>query len=160
MNYPQTERITMDITIVKISILFISVILLIFSCVRLYHWRKSAFDSTNAYLRNLRYIQPGEKVCIQAPDAPGIQYIRSEKSSKAMVYWEYCYTVGGIAYCKSYFHEDDGAKLPSKIRIHYHRKNPNMIYRDGTARDGVIVSAASMILGAFLLLAVVASYIW
>lgn len=70
------------ITIVKISVFFVSIIVLSFSFIRLYRWRKSAFDSTNAYLRNLRYIQPGEKVCIQAPDNPRIQYIRSEKSSK------------------------------------------------------------------------------
>ena len=73
------------ITIVKISVFFVSIIVLSFSFIRLYRWRKSAFDSTNAYLRNLRYIQPGEKVCIQAPDNPRIQYIRSEKSSKTMV---------------------------------------------------------------------------
>ena len=147
------------ITIVKISVFFMSIIVLSFSFIRLYRWRKSAFDSTNAYLRNLRYIQPGEKVCIQAPDNPGIQYIRSEKSSKTMVYWEYCYTVEGIQYCKSYFYEDDAAKLPSKIRIHYNRKNPKTMYRDGEVRDGVIVSVASIILGTLFLLLVVASYI-
>ena len=147
------------ITIVKIAALFVSVILLLSSFIRLYRWRKSAFDSTNAYLRNLRYIQPGEKVCIQAPDEPGVQYVRSEKSSKTMVYWEYCYTVEGIQYCKSYFYEDDEAKLPSKITIHYSKKNPRIIYRDGAVRDGVIISVASIVLGALLLLAVVASYI-
>ena len=89
------------ITIVKIAVLFVSVILLVSSFIRLYRWRKSAFDSTSAYLKNLRYIQPGEKVCIPAPDKPGIQYVRSEKSSKTMVYWEYCYAVEGIQYCKS-----------------------------------------------------------
>ena len=78
------------ITIVKIAVLFVSVILLVSSFIRLYRWRKSAFDSTNAYLRTLRHFQPGEKVCIQAPDEPGIQYVRSEKSPKTMVYWEYC----------------------------------------------------------------------
>ena len=147
------------ITIVKIAALFISVILLLSSFIRLYRWRKSAFDSTNAYLKNLRYIQPGEKVCIQAPDEPGVQYVRSEKSSKTMVYWEYYYTVEGIQYCKSYFYEDDEAKLPSKITIHYSKKNPRIIYRDGAVRDGVIISVASIVLGALLLLAVVASYI-
>lgn len=147
------------ITIMKISVFFVSIIVLSFSFIRLYRWRKSAFDSTNVYLRNLRYIQPGEKVCIQAPDNPRIQYIRSEKSSKTMVYWEYCYTVEGIQYCKSYFYEDDAAKLPSKIRIHYNRKNPKTMYRDGEARDGVIVSVASIILGTLFLLLLVASYI-
>ena len=147
------------ITIVKIAALFVSVILLLSSFIRLYRWRKSAFDSTNAYLKNLRYIQPGEKVCIQAPDEPGVQYVRSEKSSKTMVYWEYYYTVEGIQYCKSYFYEDDEAKLPSKITIHYSKKNPRIIYRDGAVRDGVIISVASIVLGALLLLAVVASYI-
>ena len=147
------------ITIVKIAALFVSVILLLSSFIRLYRWRKSAFDSTNAYLRNLKYFQPGEKVCIQAPDEPGIQYVRSEKSSKTMVYWEYCYTVEGIQYSKSYFHEDDGAKLPSKVRIHYSKNNPRIMYREGAVRDGVIISVASIVLGALLLLAVVASYI-
>ena len=147
------------ITIVKIAALFVSVILLLSSFIRLYRWRKSAFDSTNAYLKNLRYIQPGEKVCIQAPDEPGVQYVRSEKSSKTMVYWEYYYTVEGIQYCKSYFYEDDEAKLPSKITIHYSKKNHRIIYRDGAVRDGVIISVASIVLGALLLLAVVASYI-
>ena len=148
------------ITIIKILCLFLSMILLVFSCVRLYRWRKSAFDSTTAYLRNLWYIPPGEKVCIQAPDEPGIQYVRSEKSSKTMVYWEYCYTVGGIQYCKSYFYEDDESKLPSKIRIHYNRKNPKIMYREGAVRDGVIISLASIILGTLFLFAVVGSYIW
>ena len=147
------------ITIVKIAALFVSVILLLSSFIRLYRWRKSAFDSTNAYLKNLRYIQPGEKVCIQAPDEPGIQYVRSEKSSKTMVYWEYCYTVEGIQYSKSYFHEDDGAKLPSKVRIHYNKNNPRIMYREGAVRDGVIVSVASIILGTLFLFAVVVSYI-
>ena len=147
------------ITIVKIAVLFVSVILLVSSFIRLYRWRKSAFDSTSAYLKNLRYIQPGEKVCIPAPDKPGIQYVRSEKSSKTMVYWEYCYTVEGTQYCKSYFNEDDGAKLPSKIRIHYSKKNPKIMYRDGAVRDGVMISVASIILGTLLLFAVVVSYI-
>lgn len=77
-----------------------------------------------------------------------------------MVYWEYCYTVEGIPYCKSYFHEDDGDKLPTKIRIHYNKKNPKIMYREGAVRDGVLVSVASIILGAFLLFAMAASYIW
>ena len=147
------------ITIVKIAVLFVSVFLLVSSFIRLYRWRKSAFDSTTAYLRNLRYIQPGEKVCIPAPDKPGVQYVRSEKSSKTMVYWEYCYAVEGIQYCTSYFNEDDGAKLPSKIRIHYSKKNPKIMYRDGAVRDGVMISVASIILGTLLLFAVVVSYI-
>lgn len=148
------------ITIVKISILFVSIILLVSSCIRLYHWRQSVFCSTNAYLRNLRYIHPGEKVCIQAPDEPGIQYVRSDKSSKTMVYWEYCYTVEGIQYCKSYFYEDDEEKLPSKIKIYYNRDNPKIMYREGAVRDGVIVPVVSIILGALLLFAIIASYIW
>ena len=147
------------ITIVKIAVLFVSVFLLVSSLIRLYRWRKSAFDSTTAYLRNFRYIQPGEKVCIQAPDKPGVQYVRSEKSSKKMVYWEYCYAVEGIQYCKSYFNEDDEAKLPSKIRIHYSKKNPKIMYRDGSVRDGAVISVASIILGTLLLFAVVVSYI-
>ena len=98
-------------------------------------------------------------MCIQAPDEPGLQYVRSDKSSKTMVYWEYCYTVEEIQYCKSYFHEDDETKLPTKIRIHYNRKRPKLMYREGTLRDGVIISAVSIILGTFFLLAVVASYI-
>lgn len=147
------------ITIVKIAVLFVSVILLVSSFIRLYRWRKSAFDSTSAYLRNLRYIQPGEKVCIPAPDKPGVQYVRSEKSSKTMVYWEYCYAVEGIQYCKSYFNEDDGAKLPSKIRIHYRKENPKIMYRDGAVRDGAVISVASIILGTLLLFSVVVSYI-
>ena len=147
------------ITIVEISVLFVSIILLISSFIRLYRWRKSAFDSTNAYLRNLRYILPGEKVCIQAPDKPGLQYVRSDKSSKTMVYWEYCYTVEGTQYCKSYFNEDDAAKLPSQIRIHYSKKKPKIMYREGAVRDGVVISVASIILATLFLLAVVASYI-
>ena len=98
-------------------------------------------------------------MCIQTPDEPGIQYVRNDKSSKTMVYWEYCYTVEGIQYSKSYFHEDDGAKLPSKVRIHYSKNNPRIMYREGAVRDGVIVSVASIILGSLLLFAVVASYI-
>jgi hypothetical protein len=148
------------ITIIKMMCLCVSIILLVSSCIRLYRWRKSAFDSTTAYLRNLRYISPGEKECIQAPDEPEIQYVRSEKSSKTMVYWEYCYTVGGIQYCKSYFHKDDESKLPSKIKIHYNRKNPKIMYRESAVRDGVIISVFSIILGAIFLFAVVASYIW
>lgn len=148
------------ITIVKISVLFVSIILLASSFVILYRWRKSAFDSTNAYLRNLRYLQPGEKVCIQAPDKPGTRYIHTGKGSKPWVYWEYWYTVEGIPYCKSYFYEDNEDKLPSKIRIHYNRKNPKMMYREGAVRDGVIISVIFIILGAFFLFALAASYIW
>ena len=148
------------ITTVKIAVLFVSVILLVSSCIRLYRWRRSVFCSTNAYLRNLRYIQPGENVCIQAPDEPGIQYKRSDKSSKTMVYWEYCYTVEGIQYCKSYFNEDDEEKLPSRIKIFYNRDHPKIMYRAGAVRDGTIISVASIILGAILLFAVIASYIW
>jgi len=145
------------ITIIKILILSVSIILLISSCIRLYRWRKSAFDSTTAYLRNLRHIHPGEKVCIQAPDEPGLQYVCGAKSSKTMVYWEYCYTVEGIQYCKSYFYEEEETKLPSIIRVYYNRKNPKIMYREGAVRDGIIVSVASIILGALFLFAVVAS---
>ena len=98
-------------------------------------------------------------MCIQAPDEPRIQYVRSEKSPKTMVYWEYCYTVEGTQYCKSYFYEDDESNLPSRIRIYYNRKNPKMMYREGGVRDGVIVSVASIILGALLLFSLIASYI-
>lgn len=150
----------MTVIIVKISVLLVSIILLTSACVRLYRWRRSAFDSTNGYLRNLRYIHPGEKVCIQAPDEPGIKYVRSDKSLKTVVYWEYCYTVEGIQYRKSYFHEDDGDKLPSKTRIYYNRKNPKIMYREGEMRDGVVVSVLSIILGSFLLFAMIGSYIW
>ena len=146
------------ITIIRILILSVSIILLISSCMRLYRWRKSAFDSTTAYLRNLRHVQPGEKVCIQAPDEPGLQYVRSDKGSKTMVYWEYCYTVESIQYCKSYFYAEDETKLPPKIRVYYNKKNPKIMYREGAVRDGVIVSVASFILGALFLFAVVASY--
>ena len=148
------------ITIIKILFLFVSIILIVSSCIRLYRWRKSAFDSTTAYLRNLRHIPPGEKVCIQAPDEPGLQYVRSEKSSKAMVYWEYCYAVEGFQYCKSYFYEEDETKLPAKIRVYYNRKNPKIMYREGAVRDGVIVSVVSIILSAIFLFTVVVSYIW
>ena len=148
------------ITIIKILILSVSIILLGSSCIRLYRWRKSAFDSTTAYLRNLRYIPPGEKVCIQAPDEPGLQYVCSGKSSKTMVYWEYFYTVEGISYCKSYFYEEDETKLPSKISVYYNKKNPKIMYREGAVRDGVIISAASIVLSTIFLFAVVASYIW
>ena len=147
------------ITIVKIAVLFVSAILLVSSLIRLYRWRKSAFASTSAYLRSLQYIQPGEKVRIPAPDKPGVQYVHSEKSSKTMVYWEYCYTVEGTQYCKSYFNEDDAAKLPSQIRIHYSKKNPKIMYWEGAVRDGVVISVASIILATLFLLAVVASYI-
>jgi len=143
--------------IIKALFLFISVILFISSCITLYGWRKSAFTSTTAYLRNLRYIPPGEEVCIQAPDKPGLQYVHSDKSSKTMVYWEYCYTVEGIQYCKSYFYEEEETKLPSIIRVYYNRKNPKIMYREGAVRDGIIVSVASIILGALFLFAVVAS---
>lgn len=148
------------IAVLKALFLLASMVLLFSSCIRLYRWRKSAFDSTTAYLRNLRYIPPGEKVCIQAPDESGIQYVRSDKSSKTIVYWEYFYTVDGVQYCKSYFHDDDKTKLPSRIRIYYNRKAPKLMYREGELREGVIISAASIILGTLFLLAVVASYIW
>ena len=148
------------ITIIKILIFSVSIILLISSYIRLYRWRKSAFNSTIAYLRNLRHIPPGEKVCIQAPDEPGLQYVRSDKSPKAMVYWEYCYTVEGFQYCKSYFYEEDETKLPAKIRVYYNRKHPKIMYREGAVRDGVIISLASIILSTILLFAVVAPYIW
>ena len=148
------------ITILKVAALFVSVMLLVSSFIRLYRWRKSAFDSTDAYLRNLRYIQPGEKVCIQAPDEPGMQYVSNGRSSKTMVYWEYCYTVEGTQYCKSYFYEDDEDQLPSRIRVHYNRKNPKMMYQEGGVRDGVVVSVVSILLGGISLLAAIASYIW
>lgn len=148
------------ITIIKLLILFASVILIAFSCITLYRWRRTAFDSTTAYLRNLRYIHPGEKVCIQAPDKPELQYVRSDKSSKTMVYWEYCYTVGGVQYCKSYFHEDDETKLPLKIRIHYNRKTPGIMYREGAVRDGVIISVSLIVLSTLLVFLVAASYFW
>lgn len=148
------------ISIVKISVLCISIILIVPSCIGLYRWRKSAFDSAIAYLRNPRYFSPGEKVCIQVPDEPDMQYTRGAKYPYTVVYYEYCYTVEGISYCKSYFHEDNKAKLPSKTKIYYNRKNPKMMYREGKARDGVVVSVVLLLLGVFFLLAVVSSYIW
>lgn len=77
-----------------------------------------------------------------------------------MVYWEYCYTVEGIPYCKSYFYEDDGEKLPYKIKIYYNRKNPKIMYREGAMRDGVFMSALSIFLGSFLMFAVIAYYVF
>ena len=148
------------ISIVKIAVLCISTILIIASCIGLYRWRKSAFDSVIAYLKNLRYFPPGEKVCIQVSDEPDMKYTRGAKYPYTVVYYEYCYTVEGIPYFKSFFHEDNNAKLPSKTRIYYNRKNPKMMYREGKARDGVVVSVVVLLLGAFFLLAVVASYIW
>ena len=148
------------ISIVKIAVLCISIILIVASCIGLYRWRKSAFDSATACLRNLRYFPPGKKVCIQVPDEPNMQYTRGAKYPYTVVYYEYCYTVDGIPYCKSYFHEDNEAKLPTKTRIYYNRKNPKMMYREGKARDGAVVSVVLLLLGAFFLLAVVSSYIW
>lgn len=147
----------MFITIIKVSVFILTIILLVSSCVTLYRWRRSAFDSTNGYLKNLRYYYPGEKVCIQAPDEPGIQYVRSDKSLQTMVYWEYCYTVDGIQYCKSYFHEDDGDKLPSKIRIYYNRKKPKIMYREGATREGIIISGFTIFLGLFFLFVLIIS---
>ena len=117
------------ISIVKIAVLCISIILIVASCIGLYR-RFSPAIQTNARSDN--------------------EYNR---------YTQYCYTVEGIPYCKSYFHEDNEAKLPTKTRIYYNRKNPKMMYREGALRDGVIVSVASIILGALLLFALVASYI-
>ena len=148
------------ITIVKTAVLVASVLLLVYSGVTLYRWRRSVFSSTDAYLRNLRYIRAGEKVCIQAPDEPGIQYVTSGKSSKTMVYWEYWYTVEGIEFCKSYFEENDAEELPSKIKIYYNRKDPKLMYQEGAARDGVIYSVESIILGFLLLFALFVTYIW
>lgn len=150
----------MDFTaIMNISVLCISILLLVTSFIRLYRWRKSAFDSTNAYLRNLRYIQPGEVVCIQAPDKPGLQYSHSKRSKKTWVYWEYHYTVDGVPYCKSYFYEDDEEHLLSKVKIHYNRKNPKLMYREGAIREGVLISVFTIFIGTFFLAALVASYI-
>ena len=148
------------ITIIRMLFVFVSIILFVSSCIRLYRWRKSAFDSTHAYLRNLRYIYPGEKVCIQAPDNPGSQYVCSGKRSKTMVYWEYSYTVEGIEYCKSYFYEDDEATLSSQIRIYYNRKTPKLMYEEGGSREGVIISVVSIVMGTFFLFAAVGPYIW
>ena len=148
------------ISIVKITVLCVSIILIVTSCISLYRWRKSAFDSVTAYLKNLRYFPPGEKVCIQVSDEPDMKYTRGAKYPYTVVYYEYCYTVEGIPYCKSFFHEDNNAKLPFKTRVYYNRKNPKMMYREGKARDGVVVSVLSLFLGAFFLLAVVSSYIW
>ena len=100
------------------------------------------------------------KVCIQPPDEPEIRYVRSEKSLQTAVYWEYCYTVDGVRYRKSYFHEDDEEELPSKIRIYYNRNNPQIMYREGEVRDGVFTSVLTIILGSILLFALIASYLW
>ena len=145
---------------INILTFFVFSIILVSSVIRLYRWRKSAFDSTNAYLRNLRCFQPGEKVCIQAPEEPGIHYIRSEKSSKTVVYWEYWYTVEGTQYCKSFFGEDDDDELPSEIKVHYNRKNPKMMYFDGAVRSGVLGSAVAIALASLFLFLIVASYVW
>ena len=83
----------------------------------------------------------------------------SGKRSKTMVYWEYCYTVEGIQYCKSFFHEDDEEKLPSKIKIYYSRENPKIMYREGAVREGLIISVASIILATLFLFAIIAPYI-
>ena len=149
----------MDIisNLMEIVVLFVSIIVLVSSFVTLYRWRPSAFDSTTAYLRNLRYIPPGEKVCIQAPDEPGMQYVCSGKSSKTAVYWEYCYTVDGIQYCKSYFNDDDSSELPHKIRIYYNREKPKIMYREGSMRDGVFVSVLLIVLSTLFLFLLICS---
>ena len=85
--------------------------------------------------------------------------MRSGKSSKTWVYWEYWYTVGETPYCKSYFHEDDEEQLPSKINIYYMQKNPKITYREGAIPAGVIISVASIILSALFLFVVLVSYI-
>ena len=148
------------IDIIKIIVLILSITLLVSSFVRLYRWRRSAFSSTNAYLKNLRQIHPYERVCIQAPDEPGKQYVCSGKDSRPYVYFEYIYTVEGIKYCKSYFSKDDGDELPSKIIMHYNIKNPKMVFQDGEVRDGVLISIVFIFFSLFMLFALVATYIW
>ncbi len=122
------------------------------SFITLYRWRKSAFDSTYAYLKNLKYFKPGEKVCIEAPDEPGIQYICNGKNTKRMRYWEYHYTVNGVPYCKSYFREEDDDELPYTIKIYYHWKNPKMMYMEGGFREGVLFAVLIGILGCIFLI--------
>jgi len=95
------------ITIIRVSILSISIILLVSSCIRLRRWRRSAFCAVNAYC-----------------------------------------------------HEDDEVQLPSKIKIYYNRTNPKIMYRERTVPSGVICPIVSIVLGAILLFAVIASCIW
>ena len=148
------------ILIIKIAALFAAIILLVSSFIRLFRWRRAAFSSTNAYLKNSRHIRPFEKVCIQAPDDPGVQYVCSGKSSKESVYFEYWYTVDGKQYCKSYFFGEDESEPPYRIKMYYNTKNPKMAFREGEAREGVIISIATIILGALCLFASIASFIW
>lgn len=144
---------------IKIGILFISVILIVYSCTRLYRWRKSAFSSTNAYLKNQRYYSIGEKACIQAPDEQGLEYRCSGKDLNAHVYYEYHYTVDGRHYCKSYFNEADDDGLPSKIKMHYNKRKPQLAFRDGAVRENSVVSLLLITLGVILLFGSIASLI-
>lgn len=86
----------------------------------------------------------------------------SGRSSKGAVYFEYCYKVEGVPYCKSYFYEDDKkdkSKLPTAIKMYYNKKKPTMVFREGETRDGVILSVVLLILGVPLLVASIVS-IW
>ena len=124
-----------------------SAVMIAAALAQLYGWRRSAFRQTTAFLRNVRHIAANEPAVI--PNGTG--EFRAGKHHPPLIYWEYVYRVNDREYVLDDWDDDSGEALPGSVAVFYHHEHPDRAYISGTARDGVILAGALLLLGGLLL---------
>ena len=125
-----------------------SAVMIAAALAQLYGWRRSAFRQTAAFLRNVRHIAANEPAVI--PMSEGTEF-RAGKHHPPLIHWEYVYRVNDREYVLDDWDDDSGEALPGSVTVYYHHEHPDRAYISGTARDGVILAGALLLLGGLLL---------
>ena len=139
-------------TVICSILVVISIGIIAAACAAFYRWRSSAFDTTDAFLRNVQRIPEDEPAVIQPTGQPNVE-VHWGRRHRSALYFEYVYTVDGRENSEYWFGEDDedSEPLPCTVKMHYHRKRPSRAYREGAVRDGVAAAWVGLFFGLVLL---------